>query len=105
MTRENPKYHSACGIFFVDAGGPAKLGINFTRPEHRYLKFVNYGRLETTRPTERKAKLHLQNTLNINNNEAKIALDCASILNGLERYPDSSLEQTFLHHFVIVFAV
>ena len=42
--------------------------------EDIYLKFVNYGRLQTTRPTERKAKTkwHLKNLQNINN-EAKIA--------------------------------
>ena len=57
--------------------------------EDRYLKFVNYGRLETIRPTERKAKakLHLQKILDINN-EAKRALGGASIVNGLETYTD-----------------
>ena len=57
--------------------------------EDRYLKFVNYGRLQTTRPTERKAKTkwHLKNLQNINN-EAKISLCGASIINGLERFSD-----------------
>ena len=55
----------------------------------RYLKFTNYGRLETTRSTERKAKAkrHLKKLLNINN-EAMIALCGASIVNGLERFSD-----------------
>ena len=45
----------------------------------------------------------MQKILNINNNEAKIALGCASIVNGLERYPDRCLEQIFTT--VIVFDV
>ena len=57
--------------------------------EDRYLRFVNCGRLQTTRPTERKAKTkwHLKNVQNINS-EVKISLCGASIINGLERFSD-----------------
>ena len=55
------------------------------------LKLVNYGKLQMTRPTERPSKANLhdinKNLVNIAT-EAKIALCGASIVNGLERYPD-----------------
>ena len=59
--------------------------------EEKSLKLVNYGKLQMTRPTERPSKANLhhinKNLVNIAT-EAKIALCGASIVNGLERYPD-----------------
>ena len=63
-------------------------GINY---DEKTIKFVNYGRKTTTRPTERqsKAKIHaLQKLLLKSASKAKIALCGASIVNGLQRYPD-----------------
>ena len=56
------------------------------------IKFVSYGRKTTTRPTERssKAKIHSMQKclLKSSASKAKIALCGASIVNGLQRYPD-----------------
>ena len=57
----------------------------------KQLVFVNYGRKITTRPTERPSKAnihHLHKTILKCSNKAKIALCGASIINGLQRYPD-----------------
>ena len=74
---------------YLTYGETFSTNINY---EEKYLKLVNYGKLQTTRPTERlsKANLHGINKNLINNTatEAKIALCGASIVNGLQRYPD-----------------
>ena len=61
--------------------------INYEDPS---LKFIRYGKSETTRPTERllvaKVKQHNVNKHLCLSSKAKIALCGASIINGLQRY-------------------
>ena len=76
---------------YLNYGEGYSSGINY---DEESLKLVNYGRKLTTRPTERrnKAKQHDLNKL-LKPSKAKLALVGASIVNGLQRYPD--VWQTF----------
>ena len=70
---------------YLNYGEEYSSGINY---DEESLKSVNYGRKLTTRPTERrKQQQHNLNKL-LKPSKAKLALVGASIVNGLQRYPD-----------------
>ena len=74
---------------YLNYGEGYSSGINY---DEESLKLVNYGRKLTTRPTERRNKAKQQQQHNLNKllkpSKAKLALVGASIVNGLQRYPD-----------------
>ena len=75
---------------YLNYGEGYSSGINY---DYVSLKLVNYGRKLTTRPTERRNKAKQQQQQhNLNKlfkpSKAKLALVGASIVNGLQRYPD-----------------
>ena len=73
---------------YLNYGEGYSSGINY---DEESLKSVNYGRKLTTRPTERRNKAkQQQHNLNklLKPPKAKLALVGASIVNGLQRFPD-----------------